>query len=134
MSANKRSANFNFEEIAKLMELVKKYKNIIENKKSDQVFLGEKLATWKKIADEFNSSSTLIYRDFKTLKSKYENIKKTSKKKFAEEKRQVYATGGGPSANIEFNEIDQTVVEILQDQVLGMPSVCDNDYLYSSEY
>lgn len=70
MSSMKRNKNFTSDEVARLMELVKKYKNIIENKKSDQVFLSEKLSTWKEIEREFNSCSSSVHRDMKTLKNK----------------------------------------------------------------
>lgn len=92
----KRSANFNSREEAVLLCLIKKYKAIIENKKTDSNNNKGKIECWKKIEAEFNSESGTVYRDFQTLRKKYENIKKKTKKKIADEKCYIMGTGGGP--------------------------------------
>lgn len=38
-----------------LLELVGKYKHILENKKSDCISLSQKKKTWNNLAEEFNS-------------------------------------------------------------------------------
>ncbi|KAG5871184.1 hypothetical protein JTB14_020150 [Gonioctena quinquepunctata] len=80
----KRICNFSKVETDTSMTLVKKYKDVVECKKSDTVKWKEKLKAWEEITKEFN----LILdqnpqRTSKNLRNKYENIKKTSKKKFA---------------------------------------------------
>lgn len=50
-----RSANFNTAEIQLLVSLVGKFKQIIENKKTDAVTNKDKEAAWKKIENSFNS-------------------------------------------------------------------------------
>lgn len=50
---------------------------------------------WK----EFNAKSGVYNHDWKTLKSKYDNLKKTSKLKWADDKKYVLGTGEGPSQN-----------------------------------
>ncbi|KAG5887868.1 hypothetical protein JTB14_011404 [Gonioctena quinquepunctata] len=86
----KRICNFSKVETDTLMTLVKKYKDVVECKKSDTVKWKEKLKASEEITKEFN----LILeqnpqRTSKNLRNKYENIKKTSKKKFAMEKREM---------------------------------------------
>jgi len=44
------------------VELVKKYQNIIENKKTDMVMWKEKEECWRKISEEFNSQRVLVAR------------------------------------------------------------------------
>lgn len=67
--AEKRSPNFLPSEKSSLSVLVTKYKQIIENKESDAVNVKIKNDTWIKIAQEFNSNGTGIYRDVRSLKS-----------------------------------------------------------------
>lgn len=77
-----RASNFNKEEVRLLTELVTKHRSIIENKKTDAVTNKEKEAAWEKIARMFNASSGVASRNAKTLKLKYESLKKEAKKKW----------------------------------------------------
>ncbi|KAI4468021.1 hypothetical protein MML48_2g00001857 [Holotrichia oblita] len=84
-SACKRAANFSAEEIDMLIDLIKKKKHIIESKETDRILWKEKDAAWKDVAKEFNAySNSNIYRSALVLKKKYENIKKRTKQKFAD--------------------------------------------------
>lgn len=76
-----RPANFNTAEVELLISLVDKHKHIVENKKTNAVTNKDKDAAWKKIESSFNScgiSSSI--RTWKTLKLKYEGIKKVPKR------------------------------------------------------
>ncbi|KAG5887661.1 hypothetical protein JTB14_037659 [Gonioctena quinquepunctata] len=53
------------------------------------------------------------YRNITDLKKKYENIKKKTKKKMADEKCYKLGTGGGPNLKTEISSIDNTILEIL---------------------
>ncbi|KAL4084520.1 hypothetical protein QTP88_027470 [Uroleucon formosanum] len=55
MDKRKRNVNFSAAEEELLVELVKKYQNIVENKKTDMVMWKEKEECWRKISEEFNS-------------------------------------------------------------------------------
>lgn len=104
----KRGTNFSTGEVFELMELVNQYKHILENKKSDAVTNKQKLQTWDVIAEKFNSKQ-LVPRDSQSLRNKYENVKKTTKKKFALEKQQTYMTGGGKAINSSIEPVDEMV-------------------------
>lgn len=84
--------------------------------------------TWKTISKEFNST-TGTFKDSSTLRCKYENLKKKAKKKFADLKCHVKGTGGGESANIVFDSIDEIIqsVTMLGTQLTGMTSQFDSD-------
>uniref|UniRef100_A0A1Y1KEI1 Regulatory protein zeste n=1 Tax=Photinus pyralis TaxID=7054 RepID=A0A1Y1KEI1_PHOPY len=107
-----RSVNFNPTEEAMLLQLVKKFRATIECKKTDVLNNRIKDAAWNQLAEEFNAAGGQG-RDAKTLRSKYENIKKVSKKKFANEKRYLNATGEGPAKKIITTDVDEQIEELL---------------------
>lgn len=51
----KRSANFSQFENDILIDIITKYKQVIENKKTDGISIKEKDETWKKVEADFNS-------------------------------------------------------------------------------
>lgn len=65
----KRSTNFTNNDKCVLINIVAKYKQVIENKKTDSVTAKEKGETWEKIALEFNSSGPSCPRDTDCLKN-----------------------------------------------------------------
>lgn len=92
MSTRKRGINFSSTEKLLLIEIITKYKNIIENKRTDAVYTKEKGTCWDEISKQFNSESN-IFRDVLTLKNCWENLKKKTRKYYAEEKQNLYKTG-----------------------------------------
>lgn len=85
-----RSANFDSAEIQLLINLVAKFKNIVENKKTDAVTNKDKEAAWRQIEENFNSCGVSTNaRSWKTLKLKYEGIKKNKKEIFSAKARDV---------------------------------------------
>ena len=76
MDKRKRNVNFSAAEEELLVELVKKYQNIVENKKTDMVMWKEKEECWRKISEEFNSQGVLVARNCAQLQLKYKNLKK----------------------------------------------------------
>jgi hypothetical protein len=55
-------------ERATIVELVEKYKNILENKRTDAVSSQAKTSAWKALAEEFNSIS-INKREWSQLKT-----------------------------------------------------------------
>ncbi|XP_063902689.1 uncharacterized protein LOC135122448 isoform X2 [Zophobas morio] len=82
---------------------------------------------WKKIEVEFNSLSGQTFRDHKVLNKKYDNIKKRTTKKFADEKAYVGGTGRGSQQSIEATDVDMAVKEILGAKPMGHSSEFDGD-------
>ncbi|CAI6357110.1 unnamed protein product [Macrosiphum euphorbiae] len=93
----KRATNFSYKEEKTLLALVKKYASTIECKRTDINSNKLKAASYEKLAIEFNSVCGECYRSPKTLRSKYENIKKCGKKVFSDERAYLRGTGGGPA-------------------------------------
>lgn len=57
-----RSVNFTVNEIITLIEIVKKYKHVIECKKTDSTTWRDKDECWSKITDELNSRCGEAFR------------------------------------------------------------------------
>lgn len=128
MAEAKRSANFTSKEETILLSLVKKYKEILENKKTDSKINKNKLECWKQIETEFNNESGQIFRDTLILRKKYDNLKKRTKKKFADEKCHALGTGGGPPKKPpEITDIDMEIKELLAERIDGFPSEFGGD-------
>ncbi|XP_036335064.1 uncharacterized protein LOC118745632 isoform X2 [Rhagoletis pomonella] len=125
-----RSNNFSTSEVSFLLELVELNKNVLEWKETDRVCAEEKLKVWKEIEIEFNSKFSQVYRSSKVLKTKYENVKKDSKKRLAAERRDIYKTGGGTRASIPSTTIDGKMLSICQpEQIAGNEAIYDDDAL-----
>lgn len=111
-----------------LVALVGQYKNTIESKKSGAFSWKQKEAVWKKLEKEFNCSNTATsYKDAKTLKTKYCNIKQITKAKFAENIKKIHKTGGGISSPVHFSDIDLAVKDLIGKQIDGLQSEFDSD-------
>lgn len=82
-----RSTNYTMEEKACLINIINKYKNIVESKKTDKLSWKDKSNAWETIANEFNASApNRTYRSTESLKKFYENLKKDTRKSAAQEK------------------------------------------------
>lgn len=88
----------------------------------------KKNEAWHQITKEFNSSSGGSHRSLQILKNKYINVKKQKRvKKFSDEKKITYGTGGGPPTISQDSEIDNTVREIIGSRMTGFTSQFDSD-------
>lgn len=121
-----RFGKFKDSEINLIMKLISKYKNIIENKKTDAVMWKQKQVTWEQITKEFNAINGTT-RSSKNIKCKYENLKKSAKKKFAVEKRNVYKTGGGTDQPVNITHTDEKIKQIIGISVEGLVNNYDGD-------
>lgn len=54
-------------------------------------------------------------------------MKKRAKKNFAEEKKYLYGTGGGPPQKDTNTDIEKDIQEIIGTQLTGFTSELDND-------
>lgn len=79
----------------------------------------------------FNSSRGLIFRNAKTLKAKFEGLKRETRKKSALICAETYRTGGGPSAAPPLTPVEEKVREMILLSVDGMDSQFDSDHLDS---
>lgn len=88
-----RVPNFTTSEKMKLIELVDRNKIIIENKETGSVSARQKEDCWIQILNEFNSSGTGAHRNIDSLKHCWDNLKKKSRKHFADLRCERYKTG-----------------------------------------
>jgi hypothetical protein len=63
-----------------LTELVRKHKDLLENKKNDYKTIQQKNSTLEALSEQFNSQSGVTKRDSKQLKKCWENVKARAKK------------------------------------------------------
>ncbi|XP_050509400.1 uncharacterized protein LOC126886483 [Diabrotica virgifera virgifera] len=134
----KRSRGPNYSEREKqvLISIVYKYKDVIENKKTDGVTILQKEKTWKKIETEFNARSPgLINRSADSLKKYYDNRKKELRKEKAQEKIEVYRTGGGPCAKPpKMESSDEVLLSMVNEKtVSGILNTFDGDSEVTNE-
>lgn len=114
MKKRVRSTNYTSEEKATLINIIIKYKNIIESKKTDKVSWKDKNDTWEKIKDEFNSiAPSGTYRTTESLKKFYENMKKETRKNAAQEKIELFKTGGGIPAHKVVDPMHESILTLM---------------------
>ncbi|KAK9754658.1 Myb/SANT-like DNA-binding domain [Popillia japonica] len=124
-----KSCNFSMKEECLLISLVKTYRHEIECKKSNTNSNKIKKQAWDKIDRELNTISGETYRTSQTLRNKYENLKKRTKKKVADMKSNIYGTGGGPPEEIKFNGAEKAIEEMMGSQFAGLSSEFDSDFI-----
>lgn len=122
----KRSPNFTAKEEMLLVSLAKTYACVLECKLSNTNANEEKAGCWLKIANEFNSVSE-TFRTSLVLRKKYENIKKRTKRKYADERKYIRGTGGGPNVESTFTSVDSEIKEMLGVRLKGNESEFDGD-------
>ncbi|CAH1108457.1 unnamed protein product [Psylliodes chrysocephalus] len=121
----KRSSYFTNNNKLILINIVAKYKHIIENKKTDAVTSSEKM--------EFNRLGTSCPREVECLKRCYDNRKKLLRKSVACDQRELYKTGGGlPEVEKKKEPGDDLLLSILSKKtVVGMDNLNDDDAVLS---
>ncbi|XP_075740801.1 uncharacterized protein LOC142787054 [Rhipicephalus microplus] len=85
------------EERELLVNLVTRHKAVIENKGTDALAQRAKDSAWEKLTSEYNSQPGIRRVTVAQLRKLWDNEKSRWKKKQSGEKRNLHATGGGPS-------------------------------------
>ncbi|KAF9411157.1 hypothetical protein HW555_005747 [Spodoptera exigua] len=124
-----RSANFSLHEREILVSLVQKYHAVLENKQSDASTWKMKEAAWESIQNEFNARSGGIFRSTKTLKVKYEGLKRTVRKKSAACRSELYRTGGGKNTAPPLDNVEEQIKAMITLSADGLESIFDSDVL-----
>ncbi|KAI4468480.1 myb/sant-like dna-binding domain [Holotrichia oblita] len=105
--ARVRSVNFTESEKEVLVLIINKYKDIVENKKTDNVSNSEKTTAWQNIAKEFNRM----------------------RKRAARERSEMYKTGGG-KADTNISKGDELLLSLINKKTIyGYESPWDSDQL-----
>ncbi|XP_050513037.1 myb/SANT-like DNA-binding domain-containing protein 4 [Diabrotica virgifera virgifera] len=122
---NKR-VNFSAQEKEELISLVSKYRDTIENKKTNGVSARDKDAAWEHLHFEFNSKGLNTFRTKEQLKKYWANIKQIERQVAATTKINRLGTGGGPFQ--PQNEPDETILEIINNKtVAGLENQYDDE-------
>ncbi|XP_063912695.1 uncharacterized protein LOC135129477 [Zophobas morio] len=131
--SSKRSANFSKEDESLLIDIIAENKDVIENKQSGAQHWKDKEKAWEKVTDLFNANSTSGARSTKTLRDKYNNLKKKTKEKNSKIILSFRKTGGGDSEEKELNPVEAKVKQLMGVQVEGLPSSydCDNEIVHN---
>lgn len=124
-----RSANFSLHERDILVSLVQKYHAVLENKQSDASTWKMKETAWESIQNEFNARSGGIFRSTKTLKVKYEGLKRTVRKKSAACRSELYRTGGGKNTAPPLDNVEEQIKAMITLSADGLESIFDSDVL-----
>lgn len=76
-----------------LVELVEINYGVVENKKTDAVNSRSKVERWKEMADQFNATSSVHFREWQVLRTLWDNMKKKAKTTIALQHDNLYKTG-----------------------------------------
>uniref|UniRef100_A0A2A4JYT3 Regulatory protein zeste n=1 Tax=Heliothis virescens TaxID=7102 RepID=A0A2A4JYT3_HELVI len=88
-----------------------------------------KEAAWKSIENEFNARSGGTFRSTKTLKVKYEGLKRTVRKKSAAIRSELYRTGGGQNKAPILDNVEEQIKAMISLSTDGLQSIYDSDIL-----
>ncbi|KAF5305655.1 hypothetical protein FQR65_LT18679 [Abscondita terminalis] len=123
---NSKRVVFTDSDVCTLVNLVYKYKNTVECKKTD-------VYTWKeKVKD---TSGATEPRTVEQLRTKYDNLKKETRRYFARQRQNLYRTWGGPvedDIRRVIRDIYEKIKAIINLSVQGMePRLGDSDSVIS---
>ncbi|KAF9808189.1 hypothetical protein SFRURICE_017341 [Spodoptera frugiperda] len=124
-----RSANFSLHERDILVSPIQKHKSVLENKQSDASTWKMKEAAWEDIQKEFNALSGGTFRTTKTLKVKYEGLKRLVRKKSAAIRSELYRTGGGRNTAPPLDNVEEQIKSLISLSTDGMQSIYDSDVI-----
>lgn len=129
-NVSKKSQNMSLKDKEILINLVKKYRDKVENKKTDAVVNAEKKQFWEKITNEFNST-TVVKRTSLQLRNTYKNMKRILKNDLAMDRANIFATGGGKC--VRKVQEDNPLLPLIQDSVTPIPNPFDSSADYYNE-
>ncbi|GFU15958.1 hypothetical protein TNCV_2368841 [Trichonephila clavipes] len=122
-------SNFSVQEMELLLNLVEKYKYIINCKITNAVFNKRKGEAWDSLTVDFNAAS-LCKRSRQQLQNKFKNIKKESQKQRSSDKVEIFKTGGG-TPNLLCTSLDERLAA-MGALIEPLPCRFDCDYEYET--
>ncbi|XP_066586752.1 uncharacterized protein [Prorops nasuta] len=118
----------NKEHRLKLLDIIKKYFDIVENKKTDGTTKGEKEKAWKEIKKEMIAATNGDWTNM-CPKTTWTNIKLQARKYRAKMTKELYKTGGGRSMAPVRGEFLDMVVSLIGKSAVGINYPGDSDNL-----
>lgn len=128
-NAKKRAPNFSSKEKNALLNIIYNFKSIIECKKTDAVTWRQKDEAWEKITSNFNAQlPDGCSRSKDSLRKLYDNLKKNARKTVAEEKKDMFKTGGGTPDTGPVDLTTELVLDIVNPKTIyGLENPYDSD-------
>lgn len=130
MEKRARGTNFSESEKQLLISIISDCFSQIENKRTDGISLKEKHSTWLRVAEAFNAANGCGPRSAMQLKTAYFNFKIKIKKDNANDKAELYKTGGGPAVQPKMDEAKLKLLELLKPQLDPVDSIFDSSANY----
>lgn len=148
----KRDPTFTMDDKHHLVDIIQKYFNIVENKKTDSETMNVKNLCWEKeITEEFNSGA-LCPRSTTVLKNCWKNLKADGRKVAADERQSRVRTGekiyfiwllhslqilfvisffhfvgGGPKKEVTVDPIMYRIIDLIRPTAVGLNNPFDAD-------
>lgn len=82
----KRARNFTEEEKSTLLDIIKSFSHIVENKKTDNTTVLEKKKAWEEILLKYNCVASSGERTINQIIALYDELKRKARKNLAEDK------------------------------------------------
>uniref|UniRef100_A0A131YQA5 Regulatory protein zeste n=1 Tax=Rhipicephalus appendiculatus TaxID=34631 RepID=A0A131YQA5_RHIAP len=121
------------EERELLRNLVVRHRSVLENKRTDNVSKRAKDVAWEKVTEEYNSQPGIRRVTVSQLRKLWDNEKSKWKKKQSEERRNLYATGGGPSTCRPMSPSLALVGAAASHMATRLPNPYDSDGAHTSQ-
>ncbi|KAK9709252.1 Myb/SANT-like DNA-binding domain [Popillia japonica] len=136
MEKRDRCANFTETDRELLMTIVAQYFDSIENKKTDGATIKQKNQAWEQVAETFNAATVNGGRTWQQLKNSYHNIKRKLKKENADEKVEIYKTGGGKPCTPKLSDTKIRLLSLLKPQIEPLVNEFDSsaDFFADTTY
>ncbi|CAK1590531.1 unnamed protein product [Parnassius mnemosyne] len=144
----RRGCNYTVSEKDTLLELIKKYQHIIENKETNAHIILKKRQAWDCVCKEYNAVAVKSVRTWQQLRHLYENLKQRSKKNVAKEnrlqynektkeaqkkasidKKEITSTGGGSYTSV-LTQQDAQILAMVAPQVQPLQNPFDDAAFY----
>ncbi|XP_017465955.1 PREDICTED: uncharacterized protein LOC108358938 [Rhagoletis zephyria] len=122
-----RLPNFTSTEENLLLSLVEQHATILENKRTDAVSWEAQKKAWEQIDSAFEAQMG-IRRGPKNLREKYDNMKRNTRKSLAEERREIYRTGGGQYKPCTDPNTER-IAPLLGQSATGLSNAYDSDVI-----
>ncbi|KAK4885753.1 hypothetical protein RN001_002024 [Aquatica leii] len=144
MAKREKCKNYSEFEKTLLLDIVKEYQHLVENKCTDAVSAKSKNDTWEEISYKFNASSTSGPRTAEQIKNSYRNLKQKVKKEIAasnkenylclkeqkaNDKKELYKTGGGVFTP-QLSNVGARVLAMVENQIKPLPNPYDDNVSY----
>ncbi|KAF2905836.1 hypothetical protein ILUMI_00342 [Ignelater luminosus] len=110
---HRRGANYTEEEKEFFLHVIRRYSNIIDNKRTDSETIKQKKEAWKEITLIYNQVAKTGLRDWEQLRNLYDNIKRKKKKSLSE------GNNAKPAEEINYIEIIKEEILPIDETISG---------------